>query len=63
VFERLPDVEELRLGNAGIRKNPVGQLDLRGKCSYGCAIVELEELTLRKLDGSVVWHWEREERQ
>ncbi|KAL3896476.1 MAG: hypothetical protein SGCHY_004046, partial [Lobulomycetales sp.] len=59
VYEKLSQVEEARLGNAGIRKESVGQLDLVGRCLYGCASVELEEMTLRKPDGVVVWQWRR----
>ncbi|KAJ1566468.1 hypothetical protein HK096_001349, partial [Nowakowskiella sp. JEL0078] len=44
VFERLAQVEEARLGAAGIRKRPVGLLKMRGKCKLGCAAVELVEL-------------------
>ncbi|KAJ3229786.1 hypothetical protein HDU78_008826, partial [Chytriomyces hyalinus] len=55
VFEKLDDQEEARLGNAGIRKRPVGSLIMKGKCSYGCAVVQLMYMQVQKLDGSVVW--------
>ncbi|KAJ3021445.1 UNVERIFIED_CONTAM: hypothetical protein HDU68_009620 [Siphonaria sp. JEL0065] len=55
VFEKLTQTEESRLGNAGIRKKPVGALVMKGKCSYGCAVVQLMHLQVLKLDGTVVW--------
>ncbi|KAJ3412968.1 hypothetical protein HDV05_008683 [Chytridiales sp. JEL 0842] len=55
IFERLSEVEEARLGNAGIRKGSVGRLVLEGECGYGCASVKLKEMRVEKLDGTVVW--------
>jgi hypothetical protein len=55
IFEKLSDAEEARLGNAGIRKKPVGKLVLEGNCSYGCASVKLTYMKVVKLDGKVVW--------
>ncbi|KAI9342615.1 hypothetical protein BDR26DRAFT_859256 [Obelidium mucronatum] len=55
VFEKLSQTEESRLGNAGIRKKPVGALIMKGKCSYGCAVVQLMHMQVVKLDGSTVW--------
>ncbi|KAJ3065644.1 hypothetical protein HDU98_010969 [Podochytrium sp. JEL0797] len=55
VFEKLSETEESRLGNAGIRKKPVGSLVMQGKCSYGCAVVQLMHMQVKKLDGNVVW--------
>ncbi|KAI8620535.1 hypothetical protein BC830DRAFT_1098725 [Chytriomyces sp. MP71] len=55
VFEKLDEQEEARLGNAGIRKRPVGSLIMEGKCTYGCAAVQLMHMQVQKLDGSVVW--------
>ncbi|KAJ3095809.1 hypothetical protein HK100_005727 [Physocladia obscura] len=55
VFEKLPEEEESRLGSAGIRKKPVGSLIMKGKCTYGCAVVKLMNLQVRKLDGDLVW--------
>ncbi|TPX74716.1 hypothetical protein CcCBS67573_g04027 [Chytriomyces confervae] len=61
VFEKLDDQEEARLGNAGIRKRPVGSLIMKGKCSYGCAVVQLMYMQVQKLDGSVVWEQDEED--
>lgn len=57
VFERLQQKEEERLGNAGIRKSPVGQLELVGECKWGCAQVVLKGMILRRNDGTEVWTW------
>ena len=59
VFERLSQVEEERLGTAGIRKTPVGSLIITGRCQLGCAKVTLEEMTLMKSNGDIVWTYEK----
>jgi hypothetical protein len=55
IFERLTDAEEARLGNAGIRKKPVGKLVMHGECQYGCAMVTLKDLKVLKTNGEEVW--------
>ncbi|KAJ3078302.1 hypothetical protein HDU99_000656, partial [Rhizoclosmatium hyalinum] len=55
VFEKLSETEEARLGSVGIRKRPVGSLKMKGKCTYGCAVVQLMHMQVLKLDGTVVW--------
>ncbi|ORY49860.1 hypothetical protein BCR33DRAFT_649159, partial [Rhizoclosmatium globosum] len=50
VFEKLSETEEARLGSVGIRKRPVGSLKMKGKCTYGCAVVQLMHMQVLKLD-------------
>lgn len=64
VYERLNDVEEARLGNAGIKKGVVGWLLLRGECRWGCAKVWLTGMKLMRgkiSDGEIVWEWKKEQ--
>lgn len=60
VYEKLSDIEEQRLGNAGIKKDVVARMHIQGECKYGCASVLLKKIQLCKLDGSVVWSWPEE---
>ncbi|KAI9366061.1 hypothetical protein DFJ73DRAFT_806936 [Zopfochytrium polystomum] len=55
VFERLSAVEEANLGQAGIRKKPVGKLVMIGSCTYGCAQVKLRVLQVYSLKGDLIW--------
>ncbi|KAI8909393.1 hypothetical protein DFJ77DRAFT_433484 [Powellomyces hirtus] len=59
IFEKLSQVEEAKLGGAGIRKKPVGKVQLKGACSLGCAKVELTEMRVLKNNGDVVWEWKK----
>ncbi|KAI8824034.1 uncharacterized protein EV422DRAFT_564742 [Fimicolochytrium jonesii] len=59
VFEKLPQVEEARLGAAGIRKMPVGRCELVGRCRLGCAKVELVGMRVLKGNGECVWEWRK----
>ncbi|KAJ3055328.1 hypothetical protein HK097_010828 [Rhizophlyctis rosea] len=59
VFEKLTEAEEAKLGGAGIRKKPVGKIEIRGSCSVGCAAVELKEMKVMKPNGDVVWEWKK----
>ncbi|KAJ3157277.1 hypothetical protein HDU89_002689 [Geranomyces variabilis] len=59
IFEKLSEMEEAKLGGAGIRKSPVGKAVLKGKCSLGCAKVDLVEITVFKMNGDIVWEWKK----
>ncbi|TPX69351.1 hypothetical protein SpCBS45565_g02496 [Spizellomyces sp. 'palustris'] len=59
VFEKLSETEEAKLGVSGIRKKPVGRVQLKGTCSIGCAKVELTEMRVLKNNGQVVWEWKK----
>jgi hypothetical protein len=50
--------EEKRLGQNGIKKNPVGYAHLTGKCEYNCARVRLLGIKVVKLNGDLVWEWD-----
>jgi hypothetical protein len=57
VYERYSELEEERLGSAGIKKSPVGKLKATGVCQIGCARVLLTEMTLFKLNNDIVWKY------
>lgn len=59
IFEKLSELEEARLGEAGLAKPIVARMRIRGECSAGCAKVRMQSLELYKLDGEVVWTWNR----
>ncbi|KAJ3006127.1 hypothetical protein HKX48_000293 [Thoreauomyces humboldtii] len=59
VFERLDEVEEAKLGGAGIRKKAVGRVRIKGTCSLGCAKVEMTEMAVFKVNGDLVWEWKK----
>lgn len=57
VYEKYSQVEEERLGSAGIKKSPVGKLKASGQCQMGCARVVLRDMTLFKLNNDIVWKY------
>ena len=57
VYEKYSQVEEERMGSAGIKKSPVGKLQIVGKCQMGCAKVTLSQMTLFKLNDEIVWNY------
>lgn len=59
IFEKLSQLEEARLGEAGITKPVIGRLKIIGECSTGCAKVRLQKMILYKLNGEIVWTWDR----
>ncbi|KAI8905418.1 hypothetical protein EDD86DRAFT_211451 [Gorgonomyces haynaldii] len=65
VYEKLDALEEARLGANGIKKKPVGHLELKGTCKYGCAVVHLVGLRLyRSKDEEpdytrLIWEWHK----
>lgn len=61
LFQKLSDREEADLGQAGVRKKPIGRVVMRGECRYGCAQVLLVEVEVLRGDGEVVWKWSLEE--
>jgi hypothetical protein len=57
VYEKYSELEEERMGSAGIKKSPVGRLKATGECQMGCARVRLKEMTLFKLNHDIVWKY------
>ena len=57
VYEKYSQLEEERLGSAGIKKSPVGKVKITGKCQIGCARVLMTQMTLFKLNNEIVWNY------